>query len=121
MKKLFEKYLFDISKIMVSLSLVPMWFAKIFNGVGHLPDQVTGEVVEVIFRHSMFENICDGYNSIFAYVSIVLAVVAAIFNIIALKYRDSERIQKISNIVLGAAVGLFVIMLLLASSVGRGY
>lgn len=116
-----KKYMFGISKIVISLSLAPMWFAKIFKGVGHLPDRVTGEIVEVIFKHSMFENICDGYNSIPAYVSIALAVVAAILNIIALKYRDSERIQKISNIVLGAAVGLFIIMLLLASSVGRGY
>jgi len=69
----------------------------------------------------MFENMRDGFNSIPTYVSIAFAVAAIISNIIALKYPDSKKIQMIGNIMFGAAIGLFLIMLLLASSVGRGY
>ena len=115
-----KKTVFCISKILLSAATIPLWFAKIFTGVGHLPDE-TGEIVEVIFRHSMFENMSDGFHSIFAYVSMAIAVAAVVLNIIALKYPESKKIRTIGNISFGATIGLFLIMLLLASSVGRGY
>ncbi|MBE6897197.1 MAG: hypothetical protein E7477_08915 [Ruminococcaceae bacterium] len=116
-----KKTVFCIVKILLSAATIPLWFVKIFKGVGHLPDKVTGEIVEVIFRHSMFENMRDGFNSIPAYASMAVAIAAVVLNIIALKYPDSKKIQTIGNIIFGATIGLFLIMLLLASSVGRGY
>lgn len=116
-----KKTVFCIGKILLSVATIPLWFVKIFKGVGHLPDQETGEIVEVIFRHSMFENMRDGFHSIPAYVSMAVAVAAVVLNIIAFKYPDSKKIQTIGNIVFGVVIGLFLIMLLLASSVGRGY
>ena len=49
--------IFTISKMILSVATIPLWFVKMFIGVGHLPDQTTGEIVEVIFRHSMLENV----------------------------------------------------------------
>lgn len=113
--------IFSVSKIILSVAAIPLWFVKMFVGVGHLPDQATGEVVEVIFRHSMLENIGALANPILAYIAMAIAVVSAVINAIALKYSDSKRIKIAANVIFGVAMGLFLILMLLASTVARGY
>ena len=113
--------IFSISKIVLSLATIPLWFVKMFVGVGHLPDQATGEIVEVIFRHSMLENVGDLAHPILAYIAMAIAVVSSVMNAIALKSHDSKRIQTGANVAFGIAIGLFLILMLLASTVARGY
>lgn len=111
----------SISKIVLSIATIPLWFLKMFVGVGHFPDQATGEIVEVVFRHTMLENVGDWAHPIFAYIAMAIAVVSAAINAIAVKYSDSKRIKIAANVVFGVAIGLFLILLLLASTVARGY
>lgn len=92
-----------------------------FVGVGHLPDQATGEIVEVIFRHSMLENVGDLAHPILAYIAMAIAVVSAVINVIALKYSDNKKIKITANVTFGVAIVLFLILMLLASTVARGY
>jgi len=112
---------FCISKIVLSIATIPLWFVKIFVGVGHLPDQATGEIVEVIFRHSMLENVGDLAHPILAYIAMAIAVVSAVINVIALKYSDNKKIKITANVIFGVAIVLFLILMLLASTVARGY
>ena len=112
--------IFSISKIVLSLATIPLWFVKMFVGIGHLPNQ-TGEIVEVIFRHSMLENVGALANPILAYIAMAIAVVSAFINAIALKYSDSMKIKITSNVTFGVAMGFFLILMLLASTVARGY
>ena len=49
-----KKLVLSISKIVLSVATVPLWFVGMFVGVGHLPDQATDEIVEVIFRHNIY-------------------------------------------------------------------
>ena len=70
--------IFTISKMILSVATIPLWFVKMFIGVGHLPDQTTGEIVEVIFRHSMLENVGDLAHPILAYIVMAIAVSAII-------------------------------------------
>ncbi|MBQ8310839.1 MAG: hypothetical protein IJX80_07505 [Clostridia bacterium] len=116
-----KKVLLDIGKIVLSFSCIPLWFAKIFKGIGHLPDRESGEIVEVIFRHSMFENVCDATHPILAYVSIAAFIAAVALNAVVLIRPDWKRMRTIGNIVFGVAIGLFIVLLVLAASVGRGY
>ena len=116
-----KTHLFPISKSILSVATIPLWFVKMFVGVGHLPDQATGEIVEVIFRHSMFENIGDLAHPILAYIAMAIAVVSSVMNAIALKYSDSKRIKITANVTFGVAMGLFLILMLLASTVARSY
>ncbi len=113
--------IFSISKIILSVATIPLWFVKIFVGVGHLPDQATGEIIEVIFHHSMLENVGDLAHPILAYITMATAVVSAIINAIVLKSPDGKRIQTTANVAFGVAIGLFLILMLLASTVARGY
>ncbi len=113
--------IFSISKIILSVATIPLWFVKMFVGVGHLPDQATGEIVEVIFRHSMLENVGDLAHPILAYIAMAIAVASALINAITLKSPDSKGIKITANVAFGVAIGLFLILMLLASTVARGY
>jgi hypothetical protein len=50
-----------------------------------------------------------------------IAAVSAFINAIALKYSDSKKIKITSNVTFGVAIGFFLILMLLASTVARGY
>ena len=112
--------IFSISKIVLSLATIPLWFVKMFVGIGHLPNQ-TGEIVEVIFRNSMLENVGALENPILAYIAMAIAVVSAVINAIALKHPNSKGIKITANVAFGVTIGLFLILMLLASTVARGY
>ena len=116
-----KKHIFSASKIILSIATIPLWFVKMFVGVGHLPDQTTDEIVEVIFRHSMLENIGDLAHPILAYIAISIALTSSIINTIVFKFPDSKAIKITANIAFGTAIGLFLILLLFASTVARGY
>ena len=116
-----KKLIISISRIVLSSATIPLWFVKMFVGVGHLPDQATGEIVKVIFRHSMFENVGDLVHPILAYIAMAIAVVSAVINVIALKYSDNKKIKITANVTFGVAIVLFLILMLLASTVARGY
>ena len=92
-----------------------------FVGVGHLPDQTTGEIVEVIFRHSMFENIGELVYPILAYSVIAITLLSVIMNTIVLLSFDNKAIKITGNGLFVVSIGLFLILLLLASTVARGY
>lgn len=109
----------NIVEIILSVITFPLWFIKMFVGIGHLPNQA-GEIVEVVFRHSMYENICDGAHPFLAYIAMAVIVSAIALNIVNLKL-SNKKLQTISNIVFGVAIGLFIILLLYASTVARGY
>ena len=111
--------IFNLAKIILSAITFPLWFVKIFVGIGHFPSQ-TGEIVEVIFRHSMYENICDGAHPFLAYVSMATVISAIVLNIVYLK-SNNKKLHAISNIIFGVAIGLFIVLLLYASTVTRGY
>ena len=110
---------FNRLKIILLAITLPLWFVKMFVGSGHLPNQV-GEIVEVVFRHSMYENICDGVHPLLAYISMAITISATVMNVVNLKL-NKKKLQMFSNIIFWVAIGLFAILLLYASSLGRGY
>lgn len=116
-----KKHIFSITEIILSIATIPLWFINIFAGVGHLPDQTTGEIVEMTFHHSMLENIGDLAHPILAYIAIVTALISAIMNTIVLKSPHGKTIKIAANVAFGIAIGLFLILLFLASTVARGY
>lgn len=109
-----------LSKIFLSVATVPLWFVKIFADVGHLPDR-TGKIVEVIFRHSMFENIRSLAHPVFAYVAIAIALFSAAMNAVALKAPEGRPVKAVARVAFWSAMGVFLILLLLSSTVSRNY
>lgn len=107
---------FCIVKSFFSAATVPLWFVKMFTGVGHLPGP-NGEIQRVIFRHSMFENLCD---LCLPYIAIAVAVISVVANVLAMK-ASNRKVNTFSNIVFGVTIVAFVVLQLLASSVARGY
>lgn len=115
-----KKVIFGIGKIALSVITIPLWFIKMFVDVGHLPDP-SGAVREVIFRYSMLENVAALSLSAFAYLSMALAAGSVIVNILSLKFSDNKKLYVISNILFFCSIALFLILLILASTVARGY
>ena len=114
-----KKIIFPIIKILTSLLTIPLWFIKFFVGVGHLPDE-TGEIVDVRFYHSMYENMNDMDLGLLFYLAVILALSSAILSIITIKVSD-KRLYKISNVVFIVTISSFLLFLLIASTVARGY
>ena len=115
-----KRKILNVVKIVLSAITFPLWFVKMFVGIGHLPNQETGEIVEVVFRHSMYENICDGAHPFLAYTAMTITMSAIALNVLNLKL-SNKKIQTAGHIVFGIALGLFIILLLYASTVTRGY
>lgn len=109
----------NIVEIVLSAITFPLWFIKMFIGIGYLPNQA-GEIVEVVFRHSMYENVCDGAHPFLAYTTMATIFSAIVLNAVNLKL-SNKKLQTITNIVFGVAIGFFIMLLLYASTLGRGY
>jgi len=110
----------NILEILLSSLTFPLWFIKIFVGIGHLPNEETGEIVDVVFRHSIYENVCDSAHPFLVYVVMAIIIFVIALNIINLKF-NNKKLQIITNIVFVVAFLLFIILLLYASTVARGY
>ncbi len=116
-----KKRLINIGEILISLGLIPLWFVKFFHGVGHLPSQSDpNTIVQVDFYHSMYENINADFEFMFP-VSIGLIAISVIFSAVCLKYPNNKKMQTAEHIIFGITVGTFLLSLLLASTVRRGY
>lgn len=116
-----KENIFNVSKILLSLIQIPLWFIEFFRGVGHLPDpEKTDQIVEVRFSHSMFENINDMDCSILFYVSMGLVFLSVIFSCVILKH-NTKKLTIVSNFISIVSIVSFVIILIVASTVSRGY
>lgn len=119
-----KKNIFGFGKIILSAISIPLLFVKFFVDIGHLPDQ-TGNVHEVILRYSMFENISDLLNSSIAYVAVTLSIMIAltsiITNAIVIRVSDNNKLRTISNVFFIVNIAVFLVLLLFASTIARGY
>ena len=52
-----KKLILNISKIIIAIITIPLWFLGFYHGVGHMPNVDTGKIEEVHFYHSMYENL----------------------------------------------------------------
>ena len=111
--------IFNIVEILLSAITFPLWFIKMFVDIGHLPNQA-GEIVEVVFGHSMYENICDLSHPAVAYIAMAIVIVSIALNAVNLKL-GNKKLQTICNVVFLVAIGLFIILLLYATTVDRKY
>lgn len=110
----------SLAKVLLSLIAIPLWFIKILKSVGYLPNQ-NGDVLKVVYWHSMFENMRDGFSPFWAFVSIFLLVFSAVFNIVAIKFPQSKKINVVANSIFFASIFFFLILLVCAKYVERGY
>ncbi|MBE6656135.1 MAG: hypothetical protein E7609_04625 [Ruminococcaceae bacterium] len=121
MRKTFTKQnFFCISKFFLSLITIPLWFIKMLGDTATLPDRYTGKLVEFTVWHSMFENFDRVIQPCIPYFSIAVAIISAIINAFALKYR-SNKLNTVANVSFGIAIGFFLILLFLASTVSYDY
>ena len=105
-------------KIFISISLIPLWFIKLFHGVGHLPSQ-SGEIVRVDFYHSMIENLSE-YPCL-PYISIALLALSAALSIVELIFKKNRWVRLAALVAFVAALLTFITLFFRASSVARGY
>ena len=109
-----------ICKIVLSLIQIPLWFVNLFHGIGHMPNVDTGKIEEVHFYHTMYENVYDlGWSFLF-YFSIGVVVLSVALAIISL-IKNNKKIYFASNFISLLSITLFIILLIMASTVSRGY
>ena len=115
-----KKVLYPIIKISAPLLTIPFWFIKFFVGIGHMPNVDTGKIEEVRFYHSMYENIFDIDLGILFYLSIIMVLSSVVLTLITTRV-SNKRINIISNVLSVVTIVFFLICLLIASTVSRGY
>ncbi len=114
-----KKVFFSISKIALSILTIPLWFVDMFKQTGTIFDKNTGEFIHKTFYYSMFDNI-SGITPI-PYITIALAVISVITNLLAWKFSNNKTMKIIANISFWVAIVLFLLFLLVASTVVRDY
>lgn len=110
----------NMIEIVLLIITFPLWFIKSFVDVGYLPNKETGEIVKCYFYHSMYENICALNIQFVAVVFMIvtlLSIILLVFNFIG--YNKKTNI--ICHIVFGIIILIFIILLIIASTVARGY
>ena len=115
-----KKIIFPIIKILTSILTIPLWFIEFFVGIGHMPNVDTGKIEEVRFYHSMYENISDMDLGLLFYLAVILCLSSAVLSILTIKV-SNKRLYKISNVVFIVTISSFLLFLLIASAVARGY
>ena len=106
--------------IILVAATAPLCFANMYTGVGHLPDGETGEIVEVVFRHSLFETVCDGIHPSAMILYAALALASIILSAVGL-ITDNGKVQNVGRIAFWTVMVIFVFLLLIAATMGRGY
>lgn len=117
-----KRKFFGISKIVVSIVTIPMWFVKIFVQSSSWRDSA-GNLNTSIHAHSMFDNIVELQFHIvrnlrvpvFAYVTITLSVASALLSFAALRSSDNKKLFVISNVVFFFDVTIFLTLLFFTS------
>lgn len=115
-----KKLILNISKIIIAIITIPLWFLGFYHGVGHMPNVDTGKIEEVHFYHSMYEILNSLELSFIFYLFIVVVIVSIVLSTISIK-SNNKKIYKISNIVLIITIILFLVCLTVGSTVSRGY
>ena len=116
-----KKQLFNFIKIIFSIANISLWFVPLFKSVGYLPSEIGDNIHRVEFWHTAYENIGDLLHPIVAYISIFISVASIVLSVIAIIFSKNKKVNFISNVVFIISITLFIVLLIVASSVGRGY
>lgn len=115
-----KKRTFGIAKMLLSAFTFPLWFLEMLPDSAHLPNQA-GEIVEVVFWHSMFENCRRALHPALAYLAFAVAIASIVTNAVALKFPQNKKWQTVGTIAFWVAIALFAVLLLFASFVSYHY
>ncbi len=114
-----KKIIFNFVKIILSLTTIPLWFVYFYHDKASLPND-KGNLVDVVFKHNLYQNM-DALDLLFVfYVSIVIVIVSVVLSVISIKTTD-KRTKIISNIVSISTILFFLFCLGIGSTVQRCY
>lgn len=74
-----KKRILPITQTVINLALIPLFFINFIVGIGHLPDQ-NGNITQVRFYHSPFENLSDGGFGILIYITFSLILYSVLLS-----------------------------------------
>lgn len=115
-----RKIILNVTKIILSIITIPLWFIHYLHDSGIVMEPTTNKLVEVVFKHNMFENMESLGCSFMFYVSIVVVIGSVVLSVISIKTTD-KKIHNISNIVSIITIVLFIICLIVSSTVDCKY
>ncbi len=115
-----KRKIIAILQIVANLICAPLYFLKLFVGVGHLPDQ-NGNIVETHFYHTPYENLTDMSASWLLYISLAMIAVSITLSVLGLIKSENKKLKNTSFIVSVCSVVFAAIVILIASTVARGY
>lgn len=105
--------------MLLSALTFPLWFVKMFIDVAVLPD-VEGNMHRIIYRYSMYENVCELIGPFFPCLAMAIAASVILLNAINIVLRK-KNLQIVCNVMFCLTVALFLFLAFVASCVGRNY
>ncbi len=114
-----KNIILNVVKIILSLTTIPLWFVYFYHDKTSLPND-KGDLVDVVFKHNLYQNM-DTLDLIYVfYVFIVIVIVSVVLSVISIKTPD-KRTKIISHIVSIITILFFLLCLGIGSTVKRCY
>lgn len=115
-----KKRVFSIVKLILSAAMIPLCFIKFFCDTGHLPD-VNGNVIEHKYYYSVLDNVSALGCPFLVYLTLAFLALSVVFSAIG-AVRTGNRILSVTgNVIFIVASAMFLVVLVAASTVARGY
>lgn len=116
-----KKTVYGIARTLISIVTLLLWFLKIFADEGLMQDPVTGEIKKYVFTHSIFENMSTLAHPFVVKAAISFTIVCIAVNFTGLFFPRNKKLYVAANVVFILNVAAFVVVLIAASTVARGY
>lgn len=112
-----------LTEIILSLSIIPLWFIKFFHEVGHFPSNPDKpyEIVAHHYYYSVLDNLSALDCGYLIYISFVLIIATVTLSLLCLKFKRNKPLFIASLILFGVTILSFTVFLFWASTVARGY
>ncbi len=115
-----KKKIINLFQIFINLLLIPIYFIKFIEGVGHLPTEGGGAVIK-FFYHSPYENLTDSCFIWALHANFTFILLSVILSLFSLIKKDNSKLDKTSFIISILSVVIASITILLSTTVKRGY
>lgn len=115
-----KRLYFEVTKFVVALATIPLWFIKIVKYVSSIPN-VDGDIVKQNHYFSLYENLIDDVTAYLFYITLLLSISLIILTGLSFLKKSNKTIKWMSNIAFVVFIILYAITVIVGFSVGRGF
>ena len=117
-------FIIETVKIIINCITVPLYFIKIFCDEALLPgfNEDGQEIIgRFYYYYSIFDKIDREDMAFLIWGAIAIAILSIALSVLSMTVKNSKALKIASNVVFGAAIAFFFVLLFVAGSIRYGY